>query len=122
MLICSLRPNYIHLMSMYKKALEQRNNYLKQIKLENKPENMLDVWDEQIADLSFKIYEYRKQYMKKFSEKINDIHKKITKSGKSEKIDLKYYSDGKDKEEFYKKILKNRKKDIKKGFTGIRYT
>ena len=122
MLICSLRPNYIHLMSMYKKALEQRNNYLKQIKFENKPENMLEVWDEQIADLSFKIYEYRKQYMEKFSEKINDIHKKITKSGKPEKIDLKYFSDGKDKEEFYKKILKNRKKDIKKGFTGIRYT
>ena len=122
MLISSLKPKYIHLMNMYKKALEQRNNYLKQIKFENSSENMLDIWDEQIASLSFSIYEYRQKYIEKFSEKINDIHKKITKSGKQEEIKIKYFSDGKSKEEFYKKLKNNRKNDIKKGFTGIRNT
>ena len=118
MVISSLRPKYIHLMSNYKKCLEQRNNYLKQIKTNNKSENMLDVWDEQLSNLSFNIYEYRKQYMEKFSNKINDIHKKITKSGKLEEIKIKYFSDGKTQEEFYKKIISSRENDIKRGFTS----
>ena len=122
MLISSLKPKYIHLMSMYKKALEERNNYLKQIKLENKSDNMLDIWDEQLSTLSFNIYEYRKQYMDKFCEKINNIHQKITKSGKVEEIELKYISDGKSKEDYLSKLKKNRNNDIKKGFTNIRYT
>ena len=118
MLISSLRPKYIHLMSMYKKSLEQRNNYLKQIKIDNKSANMLEIWDEQLSNLSFSIYEYRKQYIEKFSDRINDIHKKITKSGKPEEIKIKYFSDGKTKEEFYKKLINNRENDIKRGFTS----
>jgi recombinational DNA repair ATPase RecF len=40
MMISQLRPNYIHLLNTYLKVLEQRNNYLKQIKYENKNENL----------------------------------------------------------------------------------
>lgn len=120
MMISSLRPKYIHLMSNYKNALIQRNNYLRQIKIDNKPEEMLDIWDEQLAELSYEIYEYRNLYMKKFSEKVNDIHKKITKSGKLlEEIEIKYISDGKSKEEFLKKLKSSRDNDIKRGFTGV---
>lgn len=121
MMISSLRPKYIHLMSNYKNALNQRNNYLRQIKTEGKSEGMLDIWDEQLAELSYQIYEYRNFYMKKFSEKVNVIHKKITKSGKlTEEIKIKYFSDGKSKEEFLNKLKKSRENDIKRGFTGIR--
>ena len=35
-MIGQLRPNYIYIINMYNKTLEQRNNYLKQIKEENK--------------------------------------------------------------------------------------
>jgi hypothetical protein len=45
--------------------LEQRNNYLKQIKLENKPASMLDIWDEHLAEYSYKIFEYRKYFIEK---------------------------------------------------------
>ena len=37
--IGQLRPKYIYALNMYLKALEQRNNYLKQIKFENKSED-----------------------------------------------------------------------------------
>ena len=80
MMIISLRPKYIHLMNNYKNALNQRNNYLRQIKFENKSEAMLDIWDEQISELSYYIYEYRDMYIRKFAQKINIIHKNITKS------------------------------------------
>ena len=120
MLISSLRPKYISLMNNYKNALLQRNNYLRQIKVENKPEEMLDIWDEQIAELSYKIYEYRKEYIDKFIEKINVIHQKITKSGKlPEEIKIKYFSDGKNKEDLLRKLKEGRSNDIKRGFTGF---
>lgn len=36
MMIGQLRPNYVYLLNRYNKTLEQRNNYLKQIKMESK--------------------------------------------------------------------------------------
>ena len=35
-MISQLRPNYMYILSLYQKTLEQRNNYLKQIKEEKK--------------------------------------------------------------------------------------
>lgn len=118
MLISSLRPNYIHLLNNYNKTLEQRNNYLRQIKQENKNPNMLEIWDEQLAEYSYKIYEYRKYFIEKFSERIDVIHNKITKSGK-ENIKIKYISNSKDKIAFLENLKKSRDIDIKRGFTAV---
>lgn len=118
MLISSLRPNYIHLLNSYNKTLEQRNNYLRQIKLENKNPNMLEIWDEQLAEYSCKIYEYRKYFIEKISERIEVIHNSITKSGK-ESIKIKYISNSKDKISFLENLKKSREIDIKRGFTAI---
>ena len=67
-MISQLRPNYMHILSLYNKTLEQRNNYLKQIKLENKPEEMLEIWDEKLAEYGEKIFIYRNEFMEKISE------------------------------------------------------
>lgn len=117
MMISSLRPNYIHLLNNYNKILEQRNNYLRQIKLENKDSNMLDIWDVQLSEYSFKIYEYRKYFIEKFSEIIEDIHNLITKSGK-EDIKIKYISNSKDQKSFLENLKKSRIIDIKRGYTA----
>ena len=118
MFISSLRPNYLHLLNSYNKILEQRNNYLRQIRLENKNPNMLDIWDEQLAEYSYKIYEYRKYFIEKISEKIEVIHNSITKSGK-ESIKIKYISNSKDQKSFLENLKKSRDIDIKRGFTAI---
>ena len=50
MMIGQLRPNYVYNLNLYMQTLEQRNNYLKQIKEENKPQEMLEIWDEKLAE------------------------------------------------------------------------
>ncbi len=50
-MISQLRPNYIHILSLYQKTIEQRNNYLKQIKEENKDENLLEIWDKNYQNM-----------------------------------------------------------------------
>ena len=78
MMIGQLRPNYVYNLNMYIKTIEQRNNYLRQIREENKPEEMLEIWDEKLADYGEKIFNYRNEFIEKISKKINKIHGEIT--------------------------------------------
>ena len=115
-MISQLRPLYIHVLSQYKKTLEQRNNYLKQIKYENKPKINFEIWDEQLANLGIKIYEYRKEFIEKINKKIKIIHLGIT--DEKEKIEIKYKTNI-NKENYEEKLIKNREIDIQKGYTSV---
>lgn len=115
-MISQLRPAYVYNLNMYLKTLEQRNNYLKQIKYDNKSEEMLEIWETKLADYAEIIYSYRKEFVEKLKEKIVDIHKKITDN--KEKIKIEYISDFENKEQFIKSLEKHRNLDIIKGYTG----
>ena len=115
MMIGQLRPNYVYNLNMYTKTIEQRNNYLRQIKEENKPEEMLEIWDEKLAEYGEKVYIYRKEFIEKIYNKINEIHGNITDDKETLKIEFISNCDNKEK---YLKLLKERRKlDIIKGFT-----
>lgn len=114
-MISQLKPNYMHVLNLYLKTIEQRNNYLRQIKLEGKEENLLDIWDEKLAEYAVKIYEYRNEFINRIKEKIGDIHYKITEN--KEEIKMEYISDCNDKEQVMRLLKSRRKLDIIKGFT-----
>ena len=115
MMIGQLKPNYVYTLNMYIKTLEQRNNYLRQIKEENKPENLLDIWDEKLIEYADIIYKYRKEFIDKIKKKINIIHKKIT--DEKEEINIQYISNCESKEAYSELLKQRRKLDIIKGFT-----
>ena len=115
MMIGQLRPNYVHNLNLYMQTLEQRNNYLKQIKELNKPQEMLEIWDEKLAEYGEKVYLYRKEFVDKIINKINDIHKKIT--DEKEELKIEYISNCSNKNEYLKILNERRKLDIIKGFT-----
>ena len=117
MMISQLRPNYIYTYNLYLKTLEQRNNYLKNITVENKNDDLLDIYDEKLAEYGVIINKYRDEFINKIKEKIEEIHKKVTKE--KETIKLKYISDCFDKEKFLKDLKINRKQDIEKGHTSL---
>lgn len=114
-MISQLRPNYIYCLNMYTKTLEQRNAYLKQIKLEKKSPELLDVWDVKLAEYGEKIFNYRKEFIQKIREKINDIHKKITNN--NENLKIEYISDFSDAQINYSILKNNQKIDILRGAT-----
>ena len=115
-MISQLRPLYMFALSEYTNAMNQRNSYLKQIKLENRAEDMLDIWDVKLAELGMKIYSYRKEFIEKISEKIQNVHSKITNN--NEKIEIAYNFECKNKQEYIENLRKNRKIDIIKGITS----
>ena len=114
-MISQLRPNYMHILNLYLKTIEQRNKYLRQIKEEHKDENLLEIWDEKLAEYAVKIYEYRKEFIEKIIKKINIIHKNITNG--EEQIELEYITECDNKEKYLQLLKERRKLDIIKGFT-----
>ena len=119
-LISQLRPAYLYNLNLYLKTLEQRNSYLKQIKFENKDEDLLEIWDEKLSTHGEKVWAYRNEFLEKIKEKINIIHSKNTNN--NEIIKIEYITDFINKEEFLKKLKNNRKQDIIKGYTRKRIT
>lgn len=114
-MISQLKPNYMYAINLYAKILEQRNNYLRQIREEKKDESLLEIWDEKLAQYAIKIYQYRNEYINKIREKIKKIHTEITND--KEEIEIEYQSECKTKEEYLKLLKERRKLDIIKGFT-----
>lgn len=109
----------MHLLNDYNRVLEQRNTYLKQIIKERKSETLLEILDEQLAELSFQIYEYRNQYLEKFANIIQETHDIITKNTKTEEIiKIKYISNAQDKQGFVDNLKKSRNIDLARGYTS----
>ena len=77
LLISQLRPKYIYVYNLYLKTLEQRNIYLKNITIENKNNELLNIYDEKLAEYAEIINKYRDEFINKLKEKINDIHKNV---------------------------------------------
>ena len=114
-MISQLKPNYMHTYTLYYKALEERNNYLKKVKTEHADESLIELWDEQLINYGKIISDYRNEFIEKIKNKIKEIHFNITEN--KEEIKINYITDCLEKENF-KNLLKKRKKlDIIKGYT-----
>ena len=114
-MISQLKPNYMHTLSLYVKTIEQRNNYLKQIKEENKSEDLLDIWDEKLAEYANIISKYRNEFIEKIKEKIKKIHSEITDN--KENIEIEYKTECLDKNKYLNLLKQRRKLDIIKSYT-----
>ena len=111
-LISQLKPNYVHVLSEYNKVLEQRNALLK-----SKNVDTIDIWNEQLADLNEKIFNYRKYYIEKIQEKLLMIHPRVT--NERENIKIVYKTKFEDREKFLNLLEKNLTFDLYKGYTGV---
>lgn len=115
-LISQLRPQYVYYLNMYIKTIEQRNNYLRQIKeLNNPTKEMLKIWDEKLAEYASYVFNYRNEFVEKIKNKITTIHRNITED--KEEIKIKYISDCLDKEKYIEELEKNWEQDILRGYT-----
>ena len=78
--------------------------------------NMLEIWNEKLANHAQIIYDYRREFVDKILNKIIDIHKNITDN--LEEINIKYISDFKDRESYIKRLNEKVENDVYKGYTS----
>ncbi|MDD4564442.1 MAG: DNA replication/repair protein RecF [Eubacteriales bacterium] len=119
--LCQLKPVYYKNLGRYKKILHQRNSLLKQQEIN---EDLLSVWDENLAEYGAKIIQERSRFIEKLSEIGKDISKSIT-NGK-EMLEISYEANVDKKESldeqiYYlkKAIRKNIKYDIFRRNTSV---
>lgn len=116
--LCQLNKKYYYNLVQYNKVINERNMILRSKKFN---EDMLDIYDMQLASFGEYIIKTRIEYLNKLNYYGNFVHNDIT-SGK-EKIDFRYLTTIKDlnniNNSFYGLLKKNRKRDMEKGITTI---
>ena len=116
--ISLIKPNYAALLSKYNKTVIQRNSLLKQIGAEKKVEDLLFVFDEELARCGGKIIDYRLKYLNDLRSEAPQIYSEI--SNGREKMKISYVNSlkeiGKNNVEWseilYKNLSENHEKDI----------
>lgn len=116
--ISLIKPNYAALLSKYNKTVIQRNSLLKQISTEKKGEDLLFVFDEELARCGGKIIDYRLKYLNDLRSEAPQIYSEI--SNGREKMKISYVNSlkeiGKNNVEWseilYKNLSENHEKDI----------
>ena len=113
--LCQIKPSYYNNLTNYKKVLLERNTYLKEMTVDP---DMLDIWDQQLADYGSKIMIQRKAFIDEISGVSSEIHKGITNN--KEILTLKYdpnieYNDNQtiQKSIFYGKLKDSFENDLK---------
>ena len=107
--LCQLDKLYMHNLAGYEKALEQRNNLLKQLAVNSELKDTLDIWDEQLVGYGKYIIEKRKLFIEEINKIAFEIHKTLTSGIEELKID---YLPNVGIDEFRDVLLLNRDKDI----------
>ena len=122
--ICQIKKMYLSLLTNYQHALEQRNTFLRAGIASNDDTDMLEIWDERIADLAAGIISIRINYMEKLNSYSDNVYKEIS---KNEKLKLEYkpfFNIQGQKEEDIKilmieKLKSSRKRDLESGTTNV---
>ena len=117
--LSQIKPAYYDAYMHYRRALMERNSYLKNDKIE---ESMLDIWDEGLIKYGALLMKYRSDFVDELSDISGNIHFSIT-NGK-ERVVLKYDPDidiagdiGTQEEFISRQLVASRENDIRRGST-----
>ncbi|MGM0501539.1 MAG: DNA replication/repair protein RecF [Bacillota bacterium] len=124
--LSQIQPYYKHNLKEYNQVVKQRNNLLKKIRDANAPDNMLEVWNQQLVELGTKIIKKRLEALDKLKVLARLMQRKLTNGTESlklkydSKLNIKHNSSKSEiKEKFTTYLKKNKKKEIERGVTTI---
>jgi DNA replication and repair protein RecF len=126
--IGQVHPGYLHDLQQYQKVLQQRNRYLRMTEASKAAQDLLDVWNEQLATHGVKMMQKRKSFVEKLQGWAEKIHGGIT-AGK-ERLTVRYVpsfgdfgegpaaqDDSSLFQQFMIKLTQGREQDFRRGMT-----
>ena len=115
--LAQLFPSYLKHLSVYKRALEQRNALLRQAQEGPVPEDVFVSWEEQLAASGSGLRIARADWVKELSVDAAAAHGAL---GEGEELGLAYEArdDGSDRESLAELLASGRGADIARGSTG----
>jgi DNA replication and repair protein RecF len=88
--IGQVSPRYVLALGAYRRALEQRNRLLKDVRFGLVRADSLEAWTEQIVEHGAKVVERRRSYLEKLTAHAEEMQQELT--GKQETLVLEYLS------------------------------
>ena len=115
--LSQIRPRYYECVRLYRDALQQKNYMLRDDQRQgNLNEEMLDIYDMQLAKYGGEIVKYRKNFIQLLSQRANEVQQSIT--GGKEELQIKY-NHSMSVEHPYEDLLAHRDRDIYSGHSGV---
>ena len=114
--LCQLDKLYMHNYAGFSKALDQRNNLLKQISVNPELKETLNIWDEQLVNFGKYIIEKRRSFIEDINNIASKIHSVITEEKENLKIE---YQPSTDENSFMDNLISSRERDIFLKMTNI---
>lgn len=113
--LCQLDKVYLTDLAGYNHIVNQRNRLLKDLYMQPKLKDTLDVWDMQMVSYGNKIIRKREEFIEELNEIIHEIHGNLT--GSTENLEVIYEPNVKSGD-FEETLFKNRDRDIRMKLTG----
>lgn len=107
--LCQLNRLYLRYLADYNKALNQRNNLLKQIGLKRELLDTIDIWDSKLLEYGEQLIACRRSFIAQLNELLPHVHNKL--SGGKESLLLKYEPNV-EQESFAVRLREQRERDI----------
>ena len=107
--LCQLDKLYMHNISGYMRALDQRNNLLKQIQMNEELKDTLNIWEEQLVSFGSYIIEKRRAFISDINEIAAGLHSVLTEGKEELKIE---YVPNTDENSFKSTLISTRNRDI----------
>jgi len=86
--ISQVSPQYVYALGRYKRVLEQRNSFLKEIRSLTRDGAALDIWDEQLVEYGSIMVEKRLVFLRRLSELAEPLYNQL--AGGSENLGIEY--------------------------------
>ncbi len=116
--VCQIYPGYSDVLKNYIKALKQRNQILKDLRFHPELEDLIEVYECELANFGSKIIKYRKRYLELGCESITKIYEGL--SGGRESLRAQYVpTAGETAEEFLELLRKSRYEDSQTLATSV---
>lgn len=114
--LCQLDKLYLYHYTNYNKVLNQRNNLLKQIYVQPKLADTLDIWNQQLIQYGSELIRSRRKFIGQLNEILKQIHSNLT--GGKEHLQIQYETSV--NEEEYPVLLKQ-KQDMDLKYQSTQY-
>ena len=88
--LCQIKPGFAEFLSKYKKNLSQRNALLKELRKNDYAEDIIEIFEKNLAHIGTKIIYQRKKYIEILQKKAYEIY--LGFSGEKEQFSLSYES------------------------------
>lgn len=120
---CQVRPGYIAVLGEYMRTLQQRNALFRDARQYRPDEDMLDLWDHQLAQAGARVHLARTTYIRRLREAARDIYAGL--SSGAEELTLAYKAENRTEdmtaaqaaEALLEEIRGRRQADLAAGFT-----